>query len=127
MMVIGHINSCGCISSVGEANIQKVLQENNIVFEKQKTFSDLISNLGGYLRYDFYLPQYNRLIEFDGIQHYKKTNFFNTSLEDMQYKDGLKNDYAKNHNIDLIRIPYQERDNITLDLILGNKYLIKRD
>lgn len=45
----------------------------------------------------------------------------------MQYKDGLKNDYAKNHNIDLIRIPYQERDNITLDLILGNKYLIKRD
>ena len=49
-------SSCGCISSVGEANIQKVLQENNIVFEKQKTFSDLISNLGGYLRYDFYLP-----------------------------------------------------------------------
>ena len=56
MMTIGHVNSCGCISSVGESNIQKVLQENNILFEKQKTFTDLISPAGGFLRYDFYLP-----------------------------------------------------------------------
>lgn len=33
-MTIGHVNSCGCINSVGEANIQRILQENNIVFEK---------------------------------------------------------------------------------------------
>lgn len=79
------------------------------------------------MRYDFYLPQYNRLIEFDGEQHYKNTNFFSTDLEEIQYKDRLKNDYAKCHNIDLIRIPYIERDKITLDLILGDKYLIKGD
>ena len=127
MMTIGHINSCGCITSVGEANIQKVLQENNISFEKQKTFSDLISKFGGYLRYDFYLPQYNRLIEFDGEQHYKNVNFFSIDLEKIQYKDELKNNYAKCHNMDLVRIPYTERDNITLDLILGDKYLIKGD
>lgn len=126
-MTIGHVNSCGCINSVGEANIQRILQENNIVFEKQKVFFDLISKFGGYLRYDFYLPQYNRLIEFDGEQHYKVTNFFGNSLKDIQYKDGLKNDYAKNHNINLIRIPYKECDNITLELILGDKYLIKKD
>ena len=29
------------------------------------------------------------------------------------------------NNIQLVRIPYWERDNITLEMILGNKYLIK--
>jgi hypothetical protein len=37
------------------------LQENNISFVKEKVFSDFANR-----RYDFYLPQYNRLIEFDG-------------------------------------------------------------
>ena len=38
--------------------------------------------------------------------------------------DMLKNKLAKENNIPLVRIPYWERDNITLDLLLGNKYLI---
>lgn len=125
MLSINHVQSCGCIVSIGEANIQRVLQENNILFEKQKTFSDFITESGGYPRYDFYLPEYNRLIEFDGQQHYKEILYFQTILNERQIKDIKKNKYAKSHNIDLVRIPYQERDNITLDLILGNKYLIK--
>ena len=66
MLSINHVQSCGCIVSIGEANIQKILQENSILFEKQKTFSDFITEFGGYPRYDFYLPKHNRLIEFDG-------------------------------------------------------------
>lgn len=39
----------------------------------------------------------------------------------------IKNQYALDNNIDLIRIPYWERDNITIDYILGNKFLIKEN
>lgn len=124
-MTFGHVNSCGCITSIGESNIQKVLQNNNIIFEKQKTFPDFMTQSGGFPRYDFYLPEYNRLIEFDGQWHYEEILYFSTTLDERQAKDIEKNQYAKSHNIDLVRIPYIERDNITLDLILGNKYLIK--
>lgn len=37
----------------------------------------------------------------------------------------MKNDYAFINNIQLVRIPYWERDNITLEMILGDKYLIR--
>ena len=42
-------------------------------------------------------------------------------------RDKEKNQYAIEHNIPLVRIPYTERDNITLDMLLGDKYLIKPD
>ena len=46
-------------------------------------------------------------------------------LKATQKRDKIKNNYALSHNIPLVRIPYWERDNITLDLLLGNKYLQK--
>ena len=60
--------SCGCItSSIGEKNIENILKDNNISYEKEKIFSNFIySNTGGRPRFDFYLPDFNRLIEFDG-------------------------------------------------------------
>lgn len=36
----------------------------------------------------------------------------------------MKNKYCLINNIPLVRIPYWERDNITLDIILGDKYLV---
>lgn len=44
----------------------------------------------------------------------------------MNKNDLAKNKIAKDNNIPLVRIPYWERDNITLDLILGDKYLISK-
>lgn len=125
-LVNGHTQSCGCISSsIGELNIQKILLENNIEFYKEFIFNDLPKR-----RFDFYLPQLNRLIEFDGIQHFKFTKNWNNSDIDFklsQQRDQEKNEYAFSHNISLVRIPYWERDNITLDLILGDKYLISQE
>lgn len=123
----GNNQSCGCINSIGEANIQKILQINNIQFKTQQTFDNLINEKGNKYRYDFYLPEYNRLIEFDGIQHYEYSDSgWNTKehFEQTQYSDKIKNEYALSHSIDLIRIPYWERDNITLETLLGDKYLI---
>ena len=121
----GHTHSCGCIKSIGEKNIATVLSENNIVFEKEKKFPDLIFN--SYLRYDFYIPDYNRLVEFDGIQHFEdKANGSwkqSSCFEEVQKRDMIKNQYALSHGIDLVRIPYWERDNITLEMILGDKYI----
>ena len=48
-------------------------------------------------------------------------------LEDNQKRDKEKNKYALSHNIPLIRIPYWERDNITLEMLLGDQYLIKEE
>lgn len=47
------------------------------------------------------------------------------SLKDIQTRDQEKNEWAAAHNIPLIRIPYTQRDNITLDMLLGDQYLVK--
>lgn len=124
----GLTTSCGCISSLGEEKIRNILINNNINFEAQKTFPDLRANNIWFYRYDFYLPDYNRLIEFDGEQHYSYSGKgWNTEeyFKKVQYSDQIKNEYALSNHIDLIRIPYWERNNITLTMLLENKYLIK--
>lgn len=114
----GSVQSCGCITtSIGEQNIENILIKNNIPYQTQVNFPDL-KNIRT-LRYDFgiYEQATNkliRLIEFDGIQHFKKQDYFTHSFEENQKNDKIKNDYAKKHNIPLVRIPYTERDKITL-------------
>ena len=117
----GDTNSCGCINySIGENNIALLLKQNDIIFYQEYSFSEIPK-----MRYDFYLPDYNRLIEFDGKQHYGIVDFFGGEEEFLrrQKNDNIKNEYAISHNIDLVRIPYWERDNITLNMILGDQYL----
>lgn len=78
--------------------------------------------------YDFAIIQNNevvRLIEFDGEQHYREVPQWRTSLDVIQRRDKEKNEYALSNNIPLVRIPYWERDNITLDMIMGDKYLVR--
>lgn len=120
----GHTKSCGCITSKGEAAIEQLLQKNNILYEKEKWFVDFIYENGRHPKYDFYLPNYNRLIEFDGEHHYEENSFYDISLEEYQNRDSIKNQYAKSHHISLVRIPYWERDNLTLEMLLGNQYLL---
>ena len=81
-------------------------------------------------RFDFALFKDNkliRLIEFDGEQHYKSGSGYmnNENLQKRQERDKKKNEWALAHNIPLVRIPYWERDKITLEMIMGNKYLVR--
>ena len=121
----GHTQSCGCITtSIGEANIVTILNENNITFEREKVFEGLPNR-----RFDFYLPQLNRVIEFDGRQHFKPCSWF-ASMDEFDQaiaRDNEKNEYCFDKNIDIVRIPYTERDSLTIDLLLGNKYLLTRN
>lgn len=128
----GLIQSCGCINySIGEKNIYNLLIENNIKFIKEYTNSELNRK-----RFDFAIlndeEKIIRLIEFDGIQHYKdRKDLFGShskdTLEERQIRDREKDQYAFSHNIPLVRIPYWERDKITLDMLLSDKYLIKEN
>lgn len=95
--------------SIGERKIFVFLKNNNIFFEREKSFKDLKNKQ--YLRYDFYLPDYNLLIEFDGEQHYFDIRY-EGEVNDVNKRDKMKDNYAKEHNIDLLRIPFWEIDNI---------------
>ena len=122
----GNTQSCGCVKSIGEQNIQKILNSNNINYVYQ--YKVIIDNKN-YI-YDFAIIENNkisRLIEFDGIQHFGRISgwFTEERYALLQYSDDIKNQYALENNIDLVRIPYTERDNITLEILLGNQYLVK--
>ena len=99
---------------------KKYLEKNNILFEQEKWFSDCRDVKP--LPFDFYLPDYNTIIEFDGEQHYKQGHFTHSHLSYTQAHDVIKNEYCKNNNIRLIRIPYWNINNI--EEILENKLLI---
>lgn len=120
--------SCGCQKSKGEFNIIQILSKNNIPYIKEYQFENSL------YRYDFAIINSNndpiRLIEFDGEQHYeegiKNTGWTTRQKYEYTYQNDMaKNSLAKEKKVPLIRIPYWERDNITLTLILGDKYLVQ--
>lgn len=124
----GSTQSCGCQKqSVGEEHIENILKFNNINYirEYRVTIEDKQR------RYDFALLDNDgiikRLIEFDGIQHTPGwTRGFYTMERNLeiQQSDFEKNDYAIKHHIPLVRIPYTLRDIMTLEDLIGDKYLV---
>ena len=128
----GHVQSCGCLISKGEDKIKTLLIQHNISFEKQKIFETCrFPNTNAFAKFDFYVNnQY--IIEFDGKQHFKSYNSgWNTQeqLQKTQERDKFKNEWCKNNNIPLIRIPYTHLDNLCLeDLLLNTSaFLVKEE
>jgi very-short-patch-repair endonuclease len=93
----------------GEDEIIKALQEFECNFIHQYKIDDCKDKRP--LPFDFYLPDYNLCIEFDGEQHYKP-KFGESSFMQTQKHDNIKNEYCKTHNIKLLRIPYWDGSNI---------------
>lgn len=117
-LLVGETLSCGCIKSKGEWKVSNILTENNIVFEKQKTYDDLRNKDWGILRYDFYIPDGNYLIEYDGQQHFYYNNQgWNDKEhhEKVKENDKIKDDYCRENKIPLIRIPYTQFDDLCLE------------
>ena len=88
------------------------LNSNNIKFEYEHNFDDLRDK--ALLSYDFYLPEQNILIEYNGKQHYSQKAFNKTWKDFLTQKhhDWLKRRYAEKNGYKLIIIPYWEFDNI---------------
>jgi hypothetical protein len=108
-----HVKGQGCPicnESKGERRIKRYLESKNIDFISQKTFSDC-KGICKLLPFDFFLPDYNTVIEYDGILHYEPV-FGNERLSQIQNSDSVKTNYCKENNIRLIRIPYTDYNNI---------------
>ena len=116
-LIKGQSKSCGCIKSQGEYKIKQLLLQYNIPFTTEKTFSTCIFNDTSHkAKFDFYINnQY--LIEYDGEQHFKSGSGWNTKekLEKTRQHDKIKNEWCKENNIPLIRIPYYHLDNLVID------------
>ena len=109
-----HTSSCGCLNSFYNLYIKNFL--NKLEIEYVPEYPICIDNVR--YRFDFYVPKYNLMIEYDGEQHYKPAHFSNDEEENIrnfkncQERDGVKNKYCKDNGINLLRIPYYENKNI---------------
>ncbi|AUV60227.1 hypothetical protein [Lactobacillus phage Semele] len=98
-----------CTASRGERLVQSYLDNNEIKYEKQKRFPDCKDKYT--LPFDFYLPESNILIEYDGSQHNAPSTYFGQESYDLTHKhDIIKDDYADSMGYKLIRIPYTENN-----------------
>ena len=106
----GHTSSCGCRhQSKWEIFIRDFLISLNVTFQPQKRFNDCKNKKqSDMLPFDFYLPDYNTCIEYDGEHHFHPIEMWGGYEKFLvnQENDGIKNKYCENNNINLLRIPY---------------------
>jgi very-short-patch-repair endonuclease len=123
-----HLNNVGCPvcrQSKGEIEIIKYLNKNSIKYIPQKKFDGCIGEKKR-LAFDFYLPELNKCIEFDGEQHYIAKEIWggNKYLIKIQSYDNIKTQYCQDNNIELIRIKYNENiENKLNEYLKSNKSL----
>ena len=112
--------------SKGEEKILQILLKNNIQVIREKTFTDLKR---GKYRFDFYLPQFNICIEYDGPQHFQYIKYFYKKQKDFlaaRERDRRKNSYCLSHNINLYRIPYFSIDTIkNFSDLFNEEFIVK--
>ena len=108
---------CNQFQSKGAKKIYNFLVKNNIDFEVELPVGNCKGNKK--LKFDFYLIKENLAIEYDGHQHFIPVDFGGNGeewakqrLKENKNRDIAKTKYCKNNNINLLRIPYWEFDNI---------------
>lgn len=119
-------SSRGCVHcgnySNGEDKIRVWLEEEGIDFEREYTFDDLMGERK--LRYDFAVFKdglLKVLIEYDGQHHFEPIETFGGEgyYESVLERDKIKNEYATDNNLKLIRIPYYKKNEINSILLEG--------
>lgn len=114
------LKTCGCHicnETLGERTIAKVLDKYNISYDSQHRFEEC-RNVRP-LPFDFYLPQHNTCIEYDGEQHFRPVTFGGCSMEiaeenlkNTQDRDKIKDKFCSDNNITLLRIKYDQLNNV---------------
>lgn len=99
---------CHELLSRGEKAIKEILESKKIQYIQQYRFEDC--KYKTYLPFDFYLPQQNVCIEYQGEQHYNKDSLFFS--EDILIRDKIKKEYCLKKKISLIIIPYWDFEKI---------------
>jgi len=113
-----------CNQSKGENRISKLLTERNIRFILQYIFKNCRGKKRP-LPFDFYLPDYNTCIEYDGEHHFKPVCFNGSSLDKAEKRfeitklnDEIKNKFCKQNVINLIRISYKDDIGSKLNILV---------
>ena len=105
----------GSGESVGERNVRLYLQRKNIKFKQEFRIEDK-KYFDTYARVDFYLPDLNTMIEFQGEQHYgianKAITHGSRKWQSQKKRDNHLRRYAADHNVRLIEVPYTFRSNV---------------
>lgn len=116
-------NGCPvCNASKSELLIKQIFDRENINYEYQKRFKECKNKRT--LPFDFYLPDLNTCIEYDGIHHFEEIY----SHEDLKYRqknDTIKTNFCKDNNIKLHRISYKDDTKQKINEILNGKTSIK--
>ena len=114
----------GCKESKGESIIRQYLDNKNIQYIQEYFFQEGEKNSQGH-RFDFYLPNINKFIEFQGIQHYKPVEYFGgiEAFERLRYRDlgKLLIAVCEFDSAEVIEVPFYYTDQIHeyLDYKLG--------
>lgn len=113
-----------CKMSRGEKKIKKYLDSQEIFYEPQKRFPDC--KYKKMLPFDFYLPDYETCIEYNGIQHYEEVDYFGgeSHLNKVKIRDDIKKKYCDINGINLLKISYidfNHVEEILLDSVSSSK------
>jgi phage FluMu protein Com len=103
-----HLNGFLPRKSTGETIIESILNKYSIFYEREKTFDGCINKKK--LRFDFYIPEKNICIEYNGIQHYQKVDRFGgeETFNYQKYNDSIKSNFCKENSINLLIISYKD-------------------
>lgn len=101
-----------CDESKGEKEIAKYLDKSEISYYRKHKFKDCKNIFQ--LPFDFYIPSLRTAIEFDGIQHFQPLQIFGgkEAYERLKINDKIKNSYCEDNYINLIRIRYDQIEDI---------------
>jgi len=105
--------------SKGEKRIAEFFDSYNIPYVREKSFDGCTSLKGNLLRFDFYLEQFNLLIEYQGQHHIKPINKYNRALRVHKttiLHDKIKDIFATGRKINFIKIYYMDYNNIEMIL-----------
>lgn len=113
-------------TSKGEEKLINLFRRGGINFEREVSFEELVGKKKVPLRFDFGIYRNGKLVclvEFDGRQHFEFVSHFHKNMSGFKRQmewDRRKNSYCLMHNIPLIRVPYWDLDNLTLEKVLTN-------
>ena len=116
-----------CKESQGERAVRIWLEEHNIEFIKEWTDHDCVNVKT--LKFDFFVPQYDAIIEYDGIHHFEvDTRWWEpdpakrqASFELLALHDWLKDEWCNENGLSMIRIHYEDVVDERLDAIFNQR------
>ena len=117
-LLMGTTKSCGCLLSSWNEKLKEIINELGYEPVLEKTISVYQDDIC-WFRFDAFIEELNLAIEYDGEHHFIPIDFGNEGEEiayekfkRIQYRDSFKNKYCEENGINLLRIPYTEKDNM---------------